>query len=186
MQITNTVVTYPDGGPNKYWVGGSGNWNDSMHWSNISGGSGGAAVPSYSNTVIVDNNSVIEGEETLTITWSDTVYCEFLTTTITTACVFDAIAQINVTDGISLSGATTIADTVYISDIDTTVYWTLVDGEWTYMDIYYYTETDWNNTTPTDLQNRQVTQYTAWREYCENPTTVDLLQVISTTINGTV
>jgi hypothetical protein len=187
MNITSTIVTYPDGGPIKYWVGGSGDWNDMLHWSDTSGGEGGANIPSYSNTVIVDDNSVIDGEETLTITWeyASTVYCEFLTTTITTPCVFDAIATINVTDGVSLSETTTIADTVYVSNIDTTVYWTLVDGSWTYMDIYYYTEADWNNTTPAELQDRQVAQYIAWREYCNDPV-ITVPEVTSTRIEGAV
>ena len=66
---------------------------------------------------------------------------------------------------------------------DVTVYWTIVDGEWTYMDIYYYTSDEWANTTPDQLQARQLEQYTAWREYCENPVTIDLSKVISTSTN---
>ena len=62
-----------------------------------------------------------------------------------------------------------------------TVYWTLVDGEWTYMDTYYYDESGWNNTTPADLQDRQVTQYVAWREYCQSPVT-ELSEITSTTV----
>jgi hypothetical protein len=195
MNITNTIVTYPDGGSTKYWVGGSGDWNDTLHWSDTSGGEGGATIPSYSNTVIVDDSSIVfakdeEGnpiEETLTITWeySSIVYCEFLTTTITTPCVFDSIAQINVTDGVNLSDTTSIVDTIYVSNIDTIVYWTLVDGTWTYMNIYYYTEAEWNNTTPADLQNRQVTQYVAWREYCNDPVTT-MPEITSTRIEGSI
>lgn len=189
MNITNTVVTYPDNGPTKYWVGGSGDWNDTTHWSDTSGGEAGATIPSYDNTVIVDDNSVLKDEEgnlledTLTITWENasTVYCEFLTTTITTPCMFNVIGTINVTDGVTLSDTTTVGFGVYISNIDTTVYWTLVDGTWTYMDTYYYTETEWANTTPTDLQNRQVAQYVAWREYCQAPVT-ELSEITSTTV----
>jgi len=40
-----------------YWVGGSGNWNDSSHWSYESGGSGGAGVPMNTSIVIIDENS---------------------------------------------------------------------------------------------------------------------------------
>lgn len=192
MHITNTIVTYPDGGPPRYWVKGSGDWNDPTHWSETSGGEGGATVPSYANTVIVDDNSsvvmvvediTLEEKAPLIITWTNTIYCEFLTTTITTPCVFDTIAQINVTDGVSLSDTTTIVDTVYVSNIDTKVSWTLTDGTWTYMDIYYYTEADWNNTTPMDLQNRQVAQYVAWREYCNAPVTT-VPEVTSIRIEG--
>lgn len=41
----------------RYWVGGSGNWSDSQHWSYTSGGKGGAAVPTQANLVVVDRNS---------------------------------------------------------------------------------------------------------------------------------
>jgi hypothetical protein len=183
MDITNTIITYPDGGSTKYWVGGSGNWNDELHWADTSGGEGGTTIPSYGNTVIVDDNSVLKGEETLTITWeyASTVYCEFLITTITTPCVFDAIATINVTDAVSISGTTTIVNTVDVSNIDTTVYWTVLDGAWTYMDTYYYTEAEWAIITPAELQDRQVTQYVAWREYCNDPI-ISMSEITSTNI----
>lgn len=41
----------------RYWVGGSGDWNDAMHWSNTSGGAGGACIPTTSNDVFFDANS---------------------------------------------------------------------------------------------------------------------------------
>ena len=42
-----------------YWVGGTGNWHDPMHWANTSGGTPGSAgcVPTAQNTVVFDNNS---------------------------------------------------------------------------------------------------------------------------------
>lgn len=42
---------------NRYWVGGSGNWKDTPHWSATSGGAGGASVPSFSDDVFFDANS---------------------------------------------------------------------------------------------------------------------------------
>lgn len=42
---------------NRFWVGGSGNTNDTAHWSTTSGGSGGSSVPGSSDDVIIDNNS---------------------------------------------------------------------------------------------------------------------------------
>lgn len=45
---------------NRYWVGGSGNWNDTSHWSVSSGGSGGASVPSDEDNVFIDENSGFE------------------------------------------------------------------------------------------------------------------------------
>jgi len=44
----------------RYWVGGTGNWTDTDHWSTTSGGSGGASYP-----VAVDNayiNSLTDGQ----------------------------------------------------------------------------------------------------------------------------
>jgi len=41
----------------RYWVNGSGDWNDSSHWSEISGGSGGASIPALENNVYFDNSS---------------------------------------------------------------------------------------------------------------------------------
>lgn len=61
------------------------------------------------------------------------------------------------------------------------VYWTLTDDSWTYMDTYYYDESTWVNTTPLDLQNKQVAQYVSWREYCQAPVT-ELSEITSTTI----
>lgn len=40
-----------------YWVGDSGNWDDSAHWSLTSGGSGGAGVPTITDDAYFDTNS---------------------------------------------------------------------------------------------------------------------------------
>lgn len=42
---------------NLYWVGGSGNWNDPNHWSFVSGGAGGACVPTAYDNVFFDSQS---------------------------------------------------------------------------------------------------------------------------------
>lgn len=47
---------------NLYWVGGSGSWNDQSHWSTSSGGNSVNAVPDEFNDVIIDQNSVSEGD----------------------------------------------------------------------------------------------------------------------------
>jgi len=46
---------------NRYWVGGTGNWNDTSHWSASSGGSGGASVPTSNDDVFIDSNSGLSG-----------------------------------------------------------------------------------------------------------------------------
>lgn len=54
----NTGWTFiPKGTSNLYWIGGSGNWNDPMHWSASSGGTGGACVPTAGDNVFFDANS---------------------------------------------------------------------------------------------------------------------------------
>lgn len=45
----------------RYWVGGSGNWQDTAHWSTSSGGSSGASVPTSSDDVVIDSNSGLSG-----------------------------------------------------------------------------------------------------------------------------
>lgn len=42
---------------NLYWVGGSGSWGDSAHWSTTSGGAGGACVPGPNTNVFFDAGS---------------------------------------------------------------------------------------------------------------------------------
>lgn len=41
----------------RYWVGGTGSWQDTTKWSNISGGTGGFSVPVSPDNVYIDNNS---------------------------------------------------------------------------------------------------------------------------------
>jgi hypothetical protein len=41
----------------RYWVGGTGNWNDTNRWSTSSGGAGGASVPRSHDDVVFDNLS---------------------------------------------------------------------------------------------------------------------------------
>jgi gliding motility-associated-like protein len=40
-----------------YWVGGSGNWSDSLHWAGTSGGAGGYCIPTPVDDVFFDENS---------------------------------------------------------------------------------------------------------------------------------
>lgn len=52
----NSGITFNTAGT-RYWVGGSGNWNNTSRWSNTSGGSSGFSVPSASEDVVFDSNS---------------------------------------------------------------------------------------------------------------------------------
>lgn len=42
---------------NRYWIGGTGNWSDTTHWSATSGGEYGASVPTSKDDVFFDVNS---------------------------------------------------------------------------------------------------------------------------------
>ena len=55
---------------NRYWVGGSGNWNDTSHWSATSGGSGGASVPNSNDSVIFNSNSATSD---ISVYWNGSV-----------------------------------------------------------------------------------------------------------------
>ncbi|SDK71731.1 gliding motility-associated C-terminal domain-containing protein [Pedobacter sp. ok626] len=41
----------------RYWIGGSGDWNDASHWSLSSGGTGGACIPTVGDDVYFDAQS---------------------------------------------------------------------------------------------------------------------------------
>ena len=43
-------ITSAAGSP-RYWIGGSGDWNDNTHWSTTSGGTGGACIPTVFDDV---------------------------------------------------------------------------------------------------------------------------------------
>lgn len=45
----------------RYWIGDSGNWNDTANWSTSSGGGGGASVPTNVDDVYLDANSFTSG-----------------------------------------------------------------------------------------------------------------------------
>jgi hypothetical protein len=68
---------------NLYWVGGGGNWDDPLHWSLQSGGTGGACVPGPTDNVYFDASSFVSTGETVLINqvhvfcndmiWSDVI-----------------------------------------------------------------------------------------------------------------
>lgn len=52
---------------NRYWVGGTGSWSDTAHWSTTSGGTGGASVPTSADNVYFDANSFTATGQTVTV-----------------------------------------------------------------------------------------------------------------------
>ncbi|MBI4946824.1 MAG: gliding motility-associated C-terminal domain-containing protein [Bacteroidetes bacterium] len=75
-----------------YWVGGAGQWNDISHWSNKSGGAGGAGMPTNSDNVFFDNNSFTANGQVVSIdqtavcknmVWKDISYSPVLSASLT-------------------------------------------------------------------------------------------------------
>ena len=44
-------------GADRYWVGGSGNWNDPSHWSDSKEGKGGSTIPGLNDRVFIETYS---------------------------------------------------------------------------------------------------------------------------------
>lgn len=63
--FNNTNITF-DAPRTLYWVGNSGNWSDTAHWSTSSGGASGSAAPIPQDTVIIDANSITLAGQTIT------------------------------------------------------------------------------------------------------------------------
>ncbi|MRG44598.1 T9SS type B sorting domain-containing protein [Chitinophaga sp. SYP-B3965] len=70
---TGFNITPSAAGP-RYWVGGSGDWNESLHWSNTPNGTGGACVPTVANDVYFDASSFTSGSSTVSIS-NGNAYC---------------------------------------------------------------------------------------------------------------
>lgn len=63
-----------------YWVGNSGDWSDSQHWSFDSGGTGGACIPSPVDNVVFDENSFDTPNQSVSIDIED-AFCSDMTWT---------------------------------------------------------------------------------------------------------
>ncbi|MGM0552048.1 MAG: hypothetical protein ACQESW_13300, partial [Bacteroidota bacterium] len=63
----------------RFWVNGSGSWSDPTHWSETSGGEGGASVPTLDNPVIFDAQSFQQANGQVQI--ADEAFCKSLLVT---------------------------------------------------------------------------------------------------------
>ncbi|HET6244436.1 MAG: gliding motility-associated C-terminal domain-containing protein [Bacteroidetes bacterium] len=57
--LSNLVLLFTNNATaaDRFWVEGSGNWDNSQHWSSKSGGKGGMSIPTENDNVIFDENS---------------------------------------------------------------------------------------------------------------------------------
>lgn len=53
---------------NRYWVGGTGEWNNTSHWSATSGGQGGATLPTMNDDVFFNQHSFSSTNQTVMLT----------------------------------------------------------------------------------------------------------------------
>lgn len=70
QQAFSIIVTYKslnNPGQTYYWVGGSGQWSDQSHWSLSSGGTSAGQVPTLSDRVFFDENSLPENSNTISL-----------------------------------------------------------------------------------------------------------------------
>lgn len=65
----------------RYWIGNGGSYSDTAHWATVSGGSGGASVPTQNDDVVFDDNGITITGQTITI--SGTRNCASFTNTST-------------------------------------------------------------------------------------------------------
>lgn len=73
--VTNWTINSSPAGT-LYWVGGTGNWEDTEHWSTVSGGaypSSYSCVPGINDNVVFDNNSFGAAGESVTV--NGAFYC---------------------------------------------------------------------------------------------------------------
>lgn len=67
-------ITSAAGTP-RYWIGGSGDWNDNSHWSTTSGGTGGACIPTvYDDVYFNAGSGFTAGSKTVTVN-NGNAYC---------------------------------------------------------------------------------------------------------------
>lgn len=77
QHMPKRVATPPKTKNDRYWVGNTGNWNDSSNWSYKSGGSNGYSPPTIENNVYFDENS---GTASFTVTAEGERCNKFITT----------------------------------------------------------------------------------------------------------
>lgn len=90
---------------NRYFVGGSGNWNDTAHWSTTSGGSSGASAPSSNDDVFLDSNS--SGTLTVNVeSYALSITCTGFTGTLTLSAKLHTYGSVTLVSGMTFTPST--------------------------------------------------------------------------------
>lgn len=120
-------------GNNRYWVGGSGNWSDPLHWAFTSGGIGGAPMPTPLDDVFIDTNSGLSSGGTISLTRVGSEYwtcmCHDFTSTVGANYTIDYV-----TSDLSIYGSSIFEKYIYFTS-----------GTW-----IYFVSNDENNTITTN------------------------------------
>lgn len=118
---------------NRYWVGGTGNWDGTAgtKWSTTSGGAGGAAVPTSADDVFFDAAS---GANTVTISTGNTgaksITCTGFTGTLAGTAAITVSGSVTLVAGMTMtySGALTLNATATLTSAGKTLGSLVVDG----------------------------------------------------------
>ncbi len=173
-----------------YWVGGTGNWDDSTHWSTISGGYGGACVPTVNDNVFFDANSFTGSAQSVNINtnafcnninWTGAMYNPTFTGTNTyTLNIYGSLVFIN-NMNLSFQGrtnfeATTLGKTITSAgkQFVSNVYFQGAGGGWTLLDPFSTSNTIYlyHGTLNTNSQNVSANSFNS---SASNPATRSLI-----------
>ncbi len=89
------VTVIPISPQNFYWIGGSGNWDDNVHWSYSSGGASAGCVPTQAHNVFFDANSFSSTGQTVYVPSHPNQGCasmDWTGTTFNPSFVFDSVS----------------------------------------------------------------------------------------------
>jgi len=178
-----------------YWVGGTGNWDDSLHWSTVSGGPGGACVPNVNDNVFFDANSFSGSGQIVTINtnafchdinWTGALYTpSFAGTNAYTLNIYGSLTFIS-NMNLNFQGRTNFEATVMGKTITSAgkqfnyhVYFQGAGGGWTLLDAFATSNTIYlyYGTLNTNSQNVNATSFNSSNS---NPATRTLILGSST------
>ncbi|MFH0867236.1 MAG: hypothetical protein V1904_13660, partial [Bacteroidota bacterium] len=181
--VTNAATTNSD----FYWIGGSGNWGDPMHWSLTSGGPPNIynCIPNSSNNVFFDANSFNATNQIVTIDinpascksmdWTGALYNPALSgTDFRSLKIFGSLNFIIGMDMNFLGGvyfnATTTGMTIQSAGkhFQNYVFFNGNGGEWTLLDDFSSLSVLYLNHGSLNTNNKTVTMNTFWSHYTTN------------------